>query len=513
MALLLEVYQHPGFLHKREDGTFEGFHVDLMTELSDLIDFDFVIKEPADMKYGYLREDGTWTGMVGELVRRSGFRTKDNTTLQLARLVDEWTRAMDRGEVFRRRFHTVTTLYKLLNGHCPPHLQTLIPRTRASATESRYPLRNSNQLTELDMALVLTITSRRERVIDFSAVVVDERLEMLVKKPPTARKGFWPLWTDIMPIPVWLMVMGSFLLAAIVMFAIIRVSPYENRAYSAEVGEASRLSTFGHSLWICYSAMSWQGVDYSPRSVSGRFLFVFWFGFIVWTLILITGAIVGFFLASPVALSVAPIESFHDLAATDGIRPAFYGGGATEVYFKSFPSFQRLYQRAIRVSSTDEGLELVRRGGVAFISEATISQFYSNRKPCDLMAIHDGNTESTRYLAIGLPVGSPFREVINIAIMQLRESGRLHFLYRKWVTSGECTPPDSFAKTRPASFQRLATSDLMPVFIELVVAAILALCIMGIEVKWDKRRAKSPQQPDAASSGKSAGQRDDDTNV
>ncbi|KAI8510254.1 hypothetical protein Bbelb_126820 [Branchiostoma belcheri] len=48
---------------------------------------------------------------------------------------------------FRRRFHTVTTLYKLLNGHCPPHLQTLIPRTRASATESRYPLRNSNHLT------------------------------------------------------------------------------------------------------------------------------------------------------------------------------------------------------------------------------------------------------------------------------------------------------------------------------------------------------------------------------
>ncbi|KAI8516481.1 hypothetical protein Bbelb_050620 [Branchiostoma belcheri] len=41
---------------------------------------------------------------------------------------------------FRRRFHTVTTLYKLLNGHCPPHLQTLIPRTRASSTESRYPL-------------------------------------------------------------------------------------------------------------------------------------------------------------------------------------------------------------------------------------------------------------------------------------------------------------------------------------------------------------------------------------
>ncbi|XP_019614571.1 PREDICTED: glutamate receptor-like [Branchiostoma belcheri] len=432
-TIIVGAIQNPSFLHKREDGTFEGYHVDLMTELSDLIRFDFVIKEPADMKYGSLREDGTWTGMVGELVRG-----------------------------------------------------------------------------ETDMALGLIIASPREAVIDFSAVVLDDRLEMLVKKPETTRREWWRV---IMPIPVWLMVMGSFLLAAIVMFVIIRVSPYENRAYSTEVGEASRLSTFGHSLWICYSVMSWQGVDYSPRSVSGRFLFVFWFGFIVWTLILITGAIAGFFLASPAAFPVVPIESFDDLAATDGIRPAFYGGGATEMFFKNFPStsFQRLLQRAIRVSSTDEGLKLVRGGGVAFITESSVTQFYSNVKPCDLMAIHDGSTETTRYQAIGLPVGSPFREKLNIAIMHLRESGRLHVLYRKWVAPGECThQSDSFSKTRPASFQRLTTSDLMPVFIELVVAAILALCIMGIEVKWDKRTAK---QPDAAPSGKSAGPRDDDRKV
>ncbi|XP_078656020.1 glutamate receptor-like [Branchiostoma floridae x Branchiostoma belcheri] len=428
-TIIVGAIQHPSFLHKREDGTFEGFHVDLMTELSDLIGFDFIIKKPADMKYGSLREDGTWTGMVGELVRR-----------------------------------------------------------------------------EIDMALGLLIASPREAVIDLSAVVLDDRLEMLVKKPETTRKEWW----RVMPIPVWLMVMGSFLLAAIVMFVIIWVSPYENRAYSAEVGEASRLSTFGHSLWICYSAMSWQGVDYSPRSVSGRFLFVFWFGFIAWTLILVTGAIVGFFLASPAASPVVPIESFDDLATTDGIRPAFFGGGATEMFFKNFQSFQRLHQRAIRVSSTDEGLKLVRGGGVAFITESSVTQFYSNVKPCDLMAIHDGSTETTRYQAIGMPVGSPFREKINIAIMHLRESGRLHVLYRKWVAIGECAQPDSFAKTRPASFQRLTTSDLMPVFIELVVAAILALCIMGIEVKWDKRTAK---QPDAAPSVKSAGQRDDDTKV
>ena len=47
---------------------------------------------------------------------------------------------------FRRKFHTLTTLFKLLNGHCPPHLQSLLPSTRLSATESRYPLRNGRNL-------------------------------------------------------------------------------------------------------------------------------------------------------------------------------------------------------------------------------------------------------------------------------------------------------------------------------------------------------------------------------
>ncbi|CAH1252398.1 NAT16 [Branchiostoma lanceolatum] len=46
---------------------------------------------------------------------------------------------------YRRKSHTTVTLYRLLNGRCPPHLQSLLPQTRD--TNSRYPLRNSEHLT------------------------------------------------------------------------------------------------------------------------------------------------------------------------------------------------------------------------------------------------------------------------------------------------------------------------------------------------------------------------------
>ncbi|KAI8485754.1 hypothetical protein Bbelb_365880 [Branchiostoma belcheri] len=62
---------------------------------------------------------------------------------------------------FRRKFHTAVTMYKLLNGRCPPHLQSLLPQARASATESRYPLRNREQS---NMSEDITITDVTPRV-------------------------------------------------------------------------------------------------------------------------------------------------------------------------------------------------------------------------------------------------------------------------------------------------------------------------------------------------------------
>ncbi|XP_035668187.1 glutamate receptor 4-like [Branchiostoma floridae] len=358
-ALVVGVMQYPGFLYKKEDGTYEGVHKDLLTELMDIIGYDFVIKEPADRKYGYKGADGNWVGMVGEIIRG-----------------------------------------------------------------------------DMDMALGLTIASVRETVIDFSNVVLDERLEIMVKKPGGEIVGReW--WRAVITMPVWFMVMASFLITGIVLFVIIRVSPYESRAYSAEVGEASRLSTFGHSLWICFSAMSWQGVDYSPRSFSGRFLVVFWFNFIVWTLILCTGAIVGIFISGPAASPMVPVQSFEDLAENDEIRPALFGGGITEYMFKTSPfvPYNRIHQKALLVNSTIEGVRLAREGKVAFITESAMTRFYSSKKPCDLLSIHDGNRFTARPQAVGLRPGSPLKEPLNNAILQLREGGRLFTLVQKWIVS------------------------------------------------------------------------------
>ncbi|KAI8484253.1 hypothetical protein Bbelb_380380 [Branchiostoma belcheri] len=93
---------------------------------------------------------------------------------------------------FRRRFHTVTTLYKLLNGHCPPHLQTLIPRTRASSTKSRYPLRNSNHLT-----VKLAKTTRGQRTFFHRATSLWNSLSTDARTATTIASFKRKLWDSL----------------------------------------------------------------------------------------------------------------------------------------------------------------------------------------------------------------------------------------------------------------------------------------------------------------------------
>lgn len=49
---------------------YEGFCVDMLRELSHILRFSFTIKLVDDRVYGAPEPNGSWTGMVGELINR-----------------------------------------------------------------------------------------------------------------------------------------------------------------------------------------------------------------------------------------------------------------------------------------------------------------------------------------------------------------------------------------------------------------------------------------------------------
>lgn len=49
---------------------YEGFCVDMLKELADILKFKYRIRLVGDGLYGVPGANGTWTGMVGELISR-----------------------------------------------------------------------------------------------------------------------------------------------------------------------------------------------------------------------------------------------------------------------------------------------------------------------------------------------------------------------------------------------------------------------------------------------------------
>ena len=48
---------------------FEGYCVDLAKKVAEIIGIDYLIRPAKDGRYGAKNKNGTWDGMIGELVR------------------------------------------------------------------------------------------------------------------------------------------------------------------------------------------------------------------------------------------------------------------------------------------------------------------------------------------------------------------------------------------------------------------------------------------------------------
>lgn len=77
LIILLLVWQENPYVMRKSNyqdlhgnDQYEGFCVDMLRELADILKFSFKIKLVDDGLYGAPEPNGSWTGMVGELINR-----------------------------------------------------------------------------------------------------------------------------------------------------------------------------------------------------------------------------------------------------------------------------------------------------------------------------------------------------------------------------------------------------------------------------------------------------------
>uniref|UniRef100_A0A8C1J118 Glutamate receptor n=1 Tax=Cyprinus carpio TaxID=7962 RepID=A0A8C1J118_CYPCA len=169
-----------------------------------------------------------------------------------------------------------------------------------------------------------------------------------------------------------------------------------------------------------------------------------------------------------------------------GSTKEFFRRSKIAVYEKMW-SYMKSAEPTVFTKTTAEGVARVRKskGKYAFLLESTMNEYTEQRKPCDTMKV-GGNLDSKGY-GVATPKGSQLRRTpVNLAVLKLSEAGVLDKLKNKWwYDKGECGPKDSGSKDK--SSQALSLSNVAGVFYILVGGLGLAMLVALVEFCYKSR--------------------------
>ncbi|XP_052127111.1 glutamate receptor 4-like isoform X2 [Frankliniella occidentalis] len=354
----------------------------------------------------------------------------------------------------------------------------------------------------------LTITSERERVVDFSKPFLSLGISIMLKKPVKQKPG---VLTFLSPLSkeIWVCVVFSYIGVSIVLFIVSRFSPYEWRLLQwgdepaahrgpgpAPAPVVANDFSILNSLWFALGAFMQQGSDISPRSISGRIVGSVWWFF---TLILISSYTANLAAFLTVERMVTPINTAEDLAAQTDVQYGTLINGSTYDFFErsQMTVYRRMWEfmdshKHVFVNSYEEGIHRVRRsrGKYALLLESPKNEYTNEREPCDTIKV--GPNLDNKGFGIGTPPKSAIREQINLCVLELGENGELTRLQNKWwYDRTECRHLDKQDHTN-----ELSLSNIAGVFYILIGGLIVALAVALIEFFYkshsEATRAKIP---------------------
>ncbi|KTF97450.1 hypothetical protein cypCar_00031158, partial [Cyprinus carpio] len=130
--------------------------------------------------------------------------------------------------------------------------------------------------------------------------------------------------------------------------------------------------------------------------------------------------------------------------------------------------FMSSRRHSVMVKSIEEGIERVLTSDYAFLMESTTIEFVTQRN-CNLTQI--GGLIDSKAYGVGTPMGSPYRDKITIAILQLQEEGKLHMMKEKWWRGNGC--PEEENKEASA----LGVQNIGGIFIVLAAGLVLSVFV------------------------------------
>ncbi|XP_058267527.1 glutamate receptor ionotropic, kainate 1 isoform X4 [Hemibagrus wyckioides] len=414
--IVTTILENPYVMYKKSDKVlygndrFEGYCLDLLKELSNILGFSYEVRLVSDGKYGAQNDKGEWNGMVRELI---------------------------------------------------------------------------DHVADLAVA-PLTITYVREKVIDFSKPFMTLGISILYRKPNGTNPGVFSFLNPLTP-DIWMYVLLACLGVSCVLFIIARFTPYEwynphPCNPSSDVMENN--FTLLNSLWFGVAALMRQGSDQMPKALSTRIVGGIWWFF---TLIIISSYTANLAAFLTVERMDAPIDSADDLAKQTRIEYGAVRDGSTMTFFKKskISTYEKMWafmssrKNTALVKNNREGITRVLTTDYALLMESTSIEYISQRN-CNLTQV--GGLIDSKGYGVGTPIGSPYRDKVTIAILQLQEEGKLHMMKEKWWRGNGC--PEENNKEANA----LGVENIGGIFIVLAAGLVLSVFVAIGEFVYKSRQ-------------------------
>nr|XP_020656261.1 glutamate receptor ionotropic, kainate 3 [Pogona vitticeps] len=343
-----------------------------------------------------------------------------------------------------------------------------------------------------DLAVApLTITHVREKAIDFSKPFMTLGISILYRKANGTNPSIFSFLNPLSP-DIWMYILLAYLGVSCVLFVIARFSPYEwYDAHPCNPGSDMVENNFTllNSFWFGMGALMQQGSELMPKALSTRIIGGIWWFF---TLIIISSYTANLAAFLTVERMESPIDSADDLAKQTKIEYGAVKDGATMTFFKKskISTFEKMWafmssKPSVLVKNNEEGIQRALTSDYALLMESTTIEYITQRN-CNLTQV--GGLIDTKGYGIGTPMGSPYRDKITIAILQLQEEAKLHAMKDKWWRSNGC--PEEENKEASA----LGIQNIGGLFIVLAAGLILSVFVATVEFIYRLRKTAEREQ-------------------
>ncbi|XP_044759059.1 glutamate receptor ionotropic, kainate 2 isoform X6 [Coccinella septempunctata] len=222
----------------------------------------------------------------------------------------------------------------------------------------------------------------------------------------------------------------------------------------------------------------------STRIVGG----IWWF----FTLIIISSYTANLAAFLTVERMITPIENAEDLAGQTEIPYGTLESGSTMTFFRDsmIETYRKMWRfmenrkPSVFVSTYEDGIQRVLKGNYAFLMESTMLDYVVQRD-CNLTQI--GGLLDSKGYGIATPMGSPWRDKISLAILELQEKGEIQMLYDKWWknTGDTCQRND---KGKESKANSLGVDNIGGVFVVLMCGLAFAVMVAICEFCYNSKK-------------------------